>query len=65
KTSGEAIEMAFFNEESEGIKIAEVFSLKHEDTDEQIKMAFLKEESEDMKIEETFEVKNEDSDDGI
>ncbi len=50
--------MAFIKEESEDVKIEEVFSLK-QDTEEQTKMVFIKEESEDMKIEETFRVKHE------
>ncbi|CAM4568349.1 hypothetical protein PO909_029362 [Leuciscus waleckii] len=53
--------MAFLKEESEDIRIEEVFRVKQEDTEEQAKMAFIKEESEDMNIEETFRVKPEDT----
>ncbi|XP_052409507.1 uncharacterized protein LOC127955914 isoform X3 [Carassius gibelio] len=50
---------------SENMKIEEVFSLKHEETEEQIKMAFIKEESEDMKIEEVFSLKHEETEEQI
>ncbi len=53
--------MEFIKEESEDLKIEEVFSLKHEDTEEQTKMEFIKEESEDLKIEEVFSLKHEDT----
>ncbi len=52
--------MAFIKEESEDVKIEEVFSLK-QDTETQTKMVIIKEESEDMKIEETFSVKHEET----
>jgi len=53
--------MMFIKDESEDMKIEEVFSVKQEETEEQTKMVFIKEESEDMKIEETFRVKHEET----
>ncbi len=35
KPSHDTLKMAFIKEESEDIRIAEVFSIKHEDTEEQ------------------------------
>ncbi len=55
--------MAFIKEESEDMKIEEIFRVKHEDTEEQIKMVFIKEEKEDMRTEEEFRVKHEDIED--
>ncbi|XDV12123.1 hypothetical protein PO909_000855, partial [Leuciscus waleckii] len=40
--------MAFIKEESEDIKIEEVFSVKHEDTEEQKDLMPLKEESQEL-----------------
>ncbi|XP_077091400.1 uncharacterized protein LOC143742433 isoform X2 [Siphateles boraxobius] len=53
--------MASIKEESEEMRIEEVFSVKQENTEEQTKMSLIKEESEDLKIEETFSVKQEDT----
>ncbi|XP_067283935.1 uncharacterized protein [Pseudorasbora parva] len=49
--------MPFIKEESEDIKIENVFSLKQEETEEQTK----KEESEDLKIEYVFSLKHEEA----
>ncbi|KAI2665911.1 hypothetical protein H4Q32_023026 [Labeo rohita] len=40
--------MAFIKEESEDMKIKEVFSLKHEDTEEQTDLMALKDESQEL-----------------
>ncbi len=49
----EQTKMLLIKEESEDIKIEEVFRVK-QDTEEQTKMELIKDESEDMKIEEAF-----------
>ncbi len=53
--------MAIIKEESEDFRIEEVFSVKHEDTEEQTKMTFIKEKSKDMKIDKTFRAKQEET----
>ncbi|KAL1276150.1 hypothetical protein QQF64_035773, partial [Cirrhinus molitorella] len=40
--------MAFIKEESEDMKIEEVFSVKHEDTEEHTDLMLLKEESQEL-----------------